>query len=123
MLKLMGGLSPVLTDTLHVEASARASKHVENSFVRRASQPRPDGRSRATLPSVNLRIEPAPGQESVWDDPRPPPVEPVPELIRVVVSGVDIAASAAALRVLETAGPPVYYLPPADVRLDLLAPT
>ena len=28
-----------------------------------------------------------------------------------------------ALRVLETAGAPVYYLPPADVRMDLLRPT
>jgi uncharacterized protein (DUF427 family) len=47
----------------------------------------------------------------------------VPERIRVVVAGIDIADSTAALRVLETAGPPVYYLPPADVRGDLLVPS
>jgi uncharacterized protein (DUF427 family) len=64
---------------------------------------------------------PGPGQESVWDYPRPPRVEPVPERIRVVVDGVTIASSDRALRVLETAGPPVYYLPPDDVRLDVLS--
>jgi len=47
----------------------------------------------------------------------------VPERIRVVVDGFDIANSVRALRVLETAGPPVYYVPPADVRIDLLMPT
>ena len=69
------------------------------------------------------RIEPGPGQESVWDYPRPPRVEAVTERIRVVVGGTDIASSARALRVLETAGAPVYYVPPEDVRVDLLAPT
>ena len=59
----------------------------------------------------------------MWDYPRPPRVEPVPERIRVVVDGVDVANSTRALRVLETAGPPVYYLPPADVHMDLLTPT
>lgn len=66
---------------------------------------------------------PGPGQESVWDYPRPPRVETVPERIRVVVDGQAIAESTHALRVIETAGPPVYYLPPADVRMDLLERT
>jgi uncharacterized protein (DUF427 family) len=69
------------------------------------------------------RIEPGPGQESVWDYPRPPRVEPVTERVRVVVDGVEVASSTAARRVLETAGAPVYYLPRSDVRMDLLAPT
>ena len=69
------------------------------------------------------RIEPGPGQESVWDYPRPPRVEPVLERIRVVVDGIELAATTHALRVLETAGAPVYYLPAADVRRDLLRPT
>jgi len=69
------------------------------------------------------RIEPGPGQESVWDYPRPPRVEPVAERVRVVVAGIDIASSTSALRVVETAGAPVYYVPPAEVRLDLLRPT
>jgi uncharacterized protein (DUF427 family) len=69
------------------------------------------------------RIEPGPGQESVWDYPRPPRVERVPDRIRVVIDGVDVASSTRALRVLETAGAPVYYLPPEDVRTDLLIPS
>lgn len=60
--------------------------------------------------------------ESVWDYPRPPRVEPVPERIRVVVDGVTVAESTDAMRVLETSHPPVYYLPPVDVRMDLLTP-
>jgi uncharacterized protein (DUF427 family) len=69
------------------------------------------------------RVVPRPGQESVWDYPRPPRVEPLTERIRVVVDGVTIADSTRALRVLETAGPPVYYVPPADARMDLLRPS
>jgi len=63
------------------------------------------------------------GQESVWDYPRPPRVEPVPERLRVVVDGEVIADTINGLRVLETAGAPVYYFPPADVRMDRLAPS
>jgi uncharacterized protein (DUF427 family) len=69
------------------------------------------------------RVEPGPGQESVWDYPRPPRVEPVEERIRVIVDGYELADSTEALRVLETAGAPVYYVPVADVRMDLLEPT
>jgi uncharacterized protein (DUF427 family) len=58
---------------------------------------------------------------SVWDYPRPPRVEPVPERIRVVVGGVDVADTRRAFRVLETAGAPVYYVPRDDVRIDLLS--
>ncbi len=63
---------------------------------------------------------PGPGQESARDYPRPPRVEAVPERIRVVVAGIPIADSRRAHRVLETSHPPSYYLPPEDVRLDLL---
>lgn len=68
------------------------------------------------------RIEPRPGQESVWDYPRPPRLEPVKERLRVVFAGITVAESSAGYRVLETSHPPVYYLPPADVRQDLLIP-
>lgn len=61
------------------------------------------------------RIEPGPGQESVWDYPRPPAVEPTNQRIRVVHAGVVVADSHAAIRVLETSQPPAYYLPPGDV--------
>jgi uncharacterized protein (DUF427 family) len=69
------------------------------------------------------RVEPGPGQESVWDYPRPPRVERVAEQIRVILDGYTLAETTDAFRVLETAGAPVYYLPPADVRTDLLVPT
>ncbi len=66
---------------------------------------------------------PGPGQESVWDYPRPPRVEAVSPEIRVEFAGVVLARTRRALRVLETAGPPVYYLPPDDVRVRHLERT
>lgn len=69
------------------------------------------------------RVEPGPGQESVWDYPRPPRVEAVPERVRVVVDGATLADTTRARRVLETAGAPVYYVPPEDVALDRLVRT
>jgi uncharacterized protein (DUF427 family) len=66
-------------------------------------------------------VVPGPGQESVWDYPRPPRIEVVTDRVRVVVAGVDVADSDRALRVVETAGAPVYYVPADDVRMDLLA--
>ena len=61
-----------------------------------------------------------PGQESVWDYPRPPRLEPVAKLLRVEFAGQVLATSNECYRVLETSHPPVYYFPPGDVRLDLL---
>lgn len=69
------------------------------------------------------RIEPGPGQESVWDYPRPPRVEATSKLIRVVFNGETVAESTRAYRILETSHPPAYYIPPEDVRMDLLTPT
>jgi uncharacterized protein (DUF427 family) len=63
---------------------------------------------------------PGPGQESVWDYPRPPALAQSDARIEVELAGTLIASSQRAWRVLETSHPPVYYLPPADVRLDLL---
>lgn len=62
------------------------------------------------------RIPPGPGQESVWDYPRPPRVEPCRRRITVVFNGAVVAATTRALRVLETSQPPAYYVPPEDVR-------
>lgn len=66
------------------------------------------------------RIEPGPGQESVWDYPRPPAVVPTDERVRVVHRGVVVADTERAVRVLETSQPPAYYVPRDDVRADLL---
>jgi uncharacterized protein (DUF427 family) len=62
-------------------------------------------------------------RESVWDYPRPPAVVPCQGRVRVEHHGVAIAESDRALRVLETASPPTIYIPPEDVRAELLVPT
>ena len=59
------------------------------------------------------RIEPGPGQESVWDYPRPPRVEATSERVVVRLGGAVIADTTDVVRVLETSHPPVYYLPRA----------
>lgn len=64
-----------------------------------------------------------PGEESVWDFPRPPQVEPVSERLRVMFAGIVIADTTRGLRVLETAGAPVYHFPPQDVSPEHLRPT
>jgi uncharacterized protein (DUF427 family) len=69
------------------------------------------------------RIEPGPGQESVWDYPRPPRLEPTDAHVIVEHGGETIADTRRALRVLETSQPPAFYIPPDDVRMDLLVPT
>lgn len=68
-------------------------------------------------------IVPAPGQESVWDYPRPPRVVDSTQHVQVVFNGVVIADTRRARRVLETSHPPVYYIPPQDVRMEYLATT
>jgi uncharacterized protein (DUF427 family) len=65
---------------------------------------------------------PQPG-ERVWDYPRPPALDACRRRVRIVLSGVTIAESAHAQRVLETSHPPTIYLPPEDVRRDLLGPS
>src|SRR6476661_6547252 len=64
------------------------------------------------------RIEPGPGQESVWDYPRPPRLEETPKHIQIIFNGVVIADTRRAKLVLETSHPPVYYIPPEDVQLQ-----
>ena len=59
------------------------------------------------------------GKESVWDYPRPPRVESTSRRVRVIFNGETIAESRQAKRVLETSHPPVYYLPPEDVRKEV----
>jgi uncharacterized protein (DUF427 family) len=63
---------------------------------------------------------PGPGHVSVWDFPRPPRVEPVPSRVLIEFGGRIFAESLAALRVCETASPPTYYIPPADVAIEYL---
>lgn len=66
------------------------------------------------------RTEPGPGQESVWDYPRPPRLERSERRVRVVHAGRTVADTTDAWRILETSQPPAFYLPPKDVDVDLL---
>jgi uncharacterized protein (DUF427 family) len=59
----------------------------------------------------------------VWDYPRPPRLEPTGKHISVYFNKVLIAESRRAWRVLETSHPPVYYIPPQDIRTAYLAPS
>ncbi len=67
---------------------------------------------------VPVPIEPAPGQESVWDYPRPPRTEASSRHVQVWFNGVLIAETRRARRVLETSHPPVWYIPPEDIRKE-----
>ena len=58
---------------------------------------------------------PGPGQESVWDYPRPPRLEPVTRASRSCSAARRSPTRRAAYRVLETSHPPNYYFPPDDV--------
>ncbi len=66
------------------------------------------------------RIRPKLGQESVWDYPRPPKLEPSSKTVRIEVGGEVIAQSNRSFRVLETSHPPVYYIPQDDIKMQLL---
>jgi uncharacterized protein (DUF427 family) len=68
-------------------------------------------------------IIPEPGQESVWDYPRPPRLEDTDKLIQIIFNGVEIVHTRGAKRVLETSHPPNYYIPSEDIKLEYLVQT
>jgi uncharacterized protein (DUF427 family) len=65
-------------------------------------------------------VAPGPGQESVWDYPRPPRIDADTREVIVKVGATVVAATRRALRVLETASPPTFYLPLADIDMRLI---
>lgn len=65
-------------------------------------------------------VRPENGQESVWDYPRPPRLEPSTRSIEVRFEGELIAETQRAFRVTETSHPPSYYLPEEDIRMNFL---
>ena len=69
------------------------------------------------------RIQPGPGQESVWDYPRPPQLEDSSKHIQIIFKGETLADTHGAKRVLETSHPPVYYIPPEDLALQFFQQT
>lgn len=58
----------------------------------------------------------------MWDYPRPPRVEPATRLVTIYFAGEIVTRTDKALRVLETAGAPTYYIPAEAIHLDLLRP-
>lgn len=68
-------------------------------------------------------ISPQPGQESVWDYPRPACWEETSKHLKVIFNDVVIAETSNGKRVLETSHPPTYYFPSADVKLDYIFET
>jgi uncharacterized protein (DUF427 family) len=66
------------------------------------------------------RTSPKPGQESVWDYPRPPRAEPCMHRVRVEFNEQAIAETTRAWRLLETSHPPAYYIPREDVQGEFL---
>ncbi len=58
-------------------------------------------------------------RENVQSYPRPPALEPVPQRITIRLSGVLVAETRRALRVLETHHAPTYYLPSEDIHATL----
>lgn len=66
--------------------------------------------------------QPGPGQESVWDYPRPPRLEPFAGLITIELGGRVVASAERGWRVLETSHPPTYYLPPESFADGVLRP-
>ncbi len=65
-------------------------------------------------------IQPRPGQESVWDYPRPPSLERCTRHIAITFGGEVVADTNRAWRVCETSHPPVYYLPREDIATGVL---
>ncbi len=62
------------------------------------------------------------GQESVWDYPRPPVLVADTREVIVRVGGVEVVRTRHALRLLETASPPTFYLPFADTLRGAFVP-
>jgi uncharacterized protein (DUF427 family) len=63
-----------------------------------------------------------PGQESVWDYPRPAVMRPSPRHLRIVHKGAVLAETRRGVETLETSHPPSYYFPVADIAAGALRP-
>ncbi|TCK27681.1 DUF427 domain-containing protein [Pseudonocardia endophytica] len=65
---------------------------------------------------------PGPGQESVWDYPRPPRAERMHRRAVLRHAGAVVAESDDLVRVLETSHPPTYYVPRTAFTDGMLVP-
>lgn len=67
-------------------------------------------------------IAPKAGEESVWDYPRPPRIENDKRLIVVKYGDQVLAETRRAIRVLETASAPTFYISPSDIDMSCIQP-
>jgi len=68
-------------------------------------------------------VAPEPGQESVWDYPRPPAIVPSNALVEVYAGNRRLVRTRDLIRVLETGSPPTIYLPLAELDEAWLRPS
>ncbi|MDJ1168060.1 DUF427 domain-containing protein [Roseofilum sp. BLCC_M154] len=68
-------------------------------------------------------IPPKPGQESVWDYPRPAIWQDTNKHLKVICNGIVLAETTQGKRVLETSHPPTYYFPIEDVKTEYIIET
>jgi uncharacterized protein (DUF427 family) len=105
---------------LFPEADVRAELLAADALTRRDEAP---GHVHVAWDAVDSWFEEA---EELFGHPRDPyhrvDVRASERHVRVLVGGEVVADSRRALVVFETGLPPRYYLPPDDVRLDLLVP-
>ncbi|MEP6506030.1 MAG: DUF427 domain-containing protein [Betaproteobacteria bacterium] len=67
-------------------------------------------------------VEPGAAQASVWDFPRPPRLATDAREVVIRWGGVEVARSVRTIRALETAHPPTFYIPRADIAPGVLEP-
>lgn len=72
--------------------------------------------------NARRRDKTSPGQESVWDYPRPPALRRSDELVEVHFGGQLIASTRESVQVLETSHPPTYYIPREAFKDGILVP-
>lgn len=70
----------------------------------------------------SFAVVPQPGQTSVWDYPRPPRLVPDAREVVICWGRLEIARSSRCIAVQETAHPPSFYIPFADVASQWLIP-
>ena len=67
------------------------------------------------------RPDPAgPGQQSVWDFPRPAIAQPSDAHVMIEHRGLVIADTKASIRTIETSHPPNHYFPPDEIAAGVL---
>lgn len=84
------------------------------------SKQKPNASAATVQSRPDFAIEPGPGQESVWDYPRPPAIRRDARLVEVFAGDEVVAKSTGTYKVMETASPPTFYIPAADINFELL---